>query len=160
MAKNASYTSQTIADELQDAVAKTLMTDIVYQFQKALFISIITDESTDISVCGKLILYVKFVYQNFDVHSYFLGNFNVGEKHASTITKALIKALSEMNIPSEKIVCLGSDGTSVMTGVRNGVAARLKQLAPFMLNVHCVAQRLAASKLDIMQQYKTALTNL
>jgi hypothetical protein len=46
-----------------------------------------TDESTDISVTGKLIVYVRFVDEEFNVKSQFLGNFNVSKKDAGTTLK-------------------------------------------------------------------------
>ena len=38
---------------------------------------------------------------------------------------------------------LGSDGASVMTGVRSGVSTRLKADNLYIVNIHCVAHRLA-----------------
>ena len=37
----------------------------------------------------------------------------------------------------------GSDGASVMTGVRSGISTRLKADNPYIVNIHCVAHRLA-----------------
>ena len=71
--KNATYKSRQIAEEMQQAIADTLQNDIIEDLKKAPFISIMTDESTDISVTGKLIFYVRFVDQNFNVRSHFLG---------------------------------------------------------------------------------------
>lgn len=132
------------------------MCDIIDSMKQSLCVAVLTDESTDISVKGKLVVYVKFVDVNFDVKNHFVGNF---EKDATTITNMLITVLTERGVPSEKILFLGSDGASVMTGVKNGVSAQLKRISPYLLNIHCVAHRLAlctsqaASKLDTMQKY-------
>lgn len=142
------------------------MADILDEMKDALCVAILSDESTDISVTGKLILYVRFISKDFDVKSHFVGNFSIGEKDATTITNKLTTALAERGIPANKILCLGSDGASVMTGMNNGVAAQLKRMSPFLINIHCVAHRLAlctsqaASKVDVMQQYKSILTSL
>jgi hypothetical protein len=42
-----------------------------------------------------------------------------------------------------KCVAVASDGASVMVGIRSGVVTRVKQLAPFIVAVHCVAHRLS-----------------
>ncbi|XP_077869655.1 zinc finger protein 862-like [Saccoglossus kowalevskii] len=53
-----------------------------------------------------------------------------------------------------------------MVGRKNSVSAKLKDINPFLLNVHCVAHRLAlctnqaASTLDYLKEYKNILTNL
>ena len=41
-----------------------------------------------------------------------------------------------------------SDGASVMTGIHNGVAARLKRVNNMMLNFHCICHRLALACCD------------
>ena len=61
VAQNVSYQSCTVADELQQAVSDTIFSKIIYDMKTALCVAILTDENTDISVTGKLILYVKFV---------------------------------------------------------------------------------------------------
>lgn len=43
----------------------------------------------------------------------------------------------------EQVVVLGSDGAAVMIGKENAVAARLSQKQPSLVNIHCVAHRLA-----------------
>lgn len=64
LAQNASYRSRTIAKEIQQAIADTVMSEIIENLKNALCVAILTDESTDISVTGKLIVYVKFVDNN------------------------------------------------------------------------------------------------
>ena len=53
-------------------------------------LSVMAVESTDISVTGKLILYERFIDENFDVRSHFLGNFSIAEKAAPTITECIV----------------------------------------------------------------------
>lgn len=131
-AKNATYRSRTIAEEMQQAIADTIHSEIIDDMKKANFIAVMTDESTDISVTGKLIVYVRFVDEEFNVRSHFLGNFNVSEKDAATITDCITKALSERGVSPDKILCLWSDGASVMTGKKSGVAA-----IPCQHTLHC-----------------------
>lgn len=47
-----------------------------------------------------------------------------------------------------QMVVFGCDGTSVMMGVNNEVAAKLKQLCPTPVPIWCVAHRLELSGLD------------
>ena len=54
VAKNATYSSHPIAEELQQAVADTIMSDVIADLKDSLCLAILTDESTDISVSGKL----------------------------------------------------------------------------------------------------------
>ena len=43
----------------------------------------------------------------------------------------------------QKVMGFGSDCTAVMIGKRSGVSTRLRAHNPFMMNIHCVAHRLA-----------------
>ena len=40
-----------------------------------------------------------------------------------------------------KIIGFGSDGAAIMTGSRNGVATRMKELSPHCIAVHCMAHQ-------------------
>ena len=44
----------------------------------------------------------------------------------------------------DRCVGFGSDGASVMVGIRSGVATCLKTVNPFIVSVHCAAHRLAS----------------
>ena len=48
-----------------------------------------------------------------------------------------------------------SDGASVMTGAKGGVAAKLrKDFASTMINIHCICHRLALACADTGDDYK------
>jgi len=61
------------------------------------------------------------------------------------------------------MVGFGSDGASVMTGRLNGVGVMLQKQAHHMIQIHCMAHRLAlvcvdaANKNPYMQEYRTKL---
>ena len=48
----------------------------------------------------------------------------------------------------EKLVFFCADGASVNMGIRNGVAAKLKEEVGHLLSIHCVAHRLELSMVD------------
>ena len=43
---------------------------------------------------------------------------------------------------------LATDGASVMTGKKNGVATKLKELNPVLISVHCICHKLALACTD------------
>ena len=45
----------------------------------------------------------------------------------------------EKGVSVDKVIGFGSDGASIMTGKKNGVATRFKKVAPHMIAVHCMA---------------------
>ena len=59
------------------------------------------------------------------------------------------------------MVGFGSDGASVMTGYRNGVASKIKRNVQHVFSIHCVAHRLALASGDAADKvdYLTTLSS-
>ena len=57
-----------------------------------------------------------------------MSNVAVQAGDAETTTKMVLDVLNEKGISFSKVVGLGSDGAAVMTGNRNGVGMKLKNL--------------------------------
>ena len=73
----------------------------------------------------------------------FLAVVPLSDGRADTITAALLQCLSDNELPLDRLCAFGSDGAKVMVGRNNGVAAQLRQRTTHLLNIHCVAHRLA-----------------
>ena len=59
---------------------------------------------------------------------------------ADVVTEHLCETLSKWNINLNTIYGFGSDGASLMTGRKNGVATQMKNKNPVMVTIHCLAQ--------------------
>ncbi|XP_070205903.1 zinc finger protein 862-like [Littorina saxatilis] len=74
--------------------------------------------------------------------------------------------MKSRKVGTNKIVALGSDGAAAMTGKGKGVTGLLLRENPHMINVHCVAHRLAvctsqaAQDVPALQAYQETLTSL
>ena len=55
------------------------------------------------------------------------------------------KRSPEKELSPSKMIGFGSDGASVMTGENKGVKGRLKEQNAHMVDIHCMAHRLALS---------------
>lgn len=104
--------------------------------------SLIVDESTDISVTKNLIFYVRY-WADDRLQTRFLANVALpdGRADAETIFNAILKRFNAADLSIDKMIGFGSDGASVMVGDTSGVAARLKQLNPNIMNFHCEAHK-------------------
>jgi len=54
-----------------------------------------------------------------------------------------MRQLQVSKLELSKLTELATDGASVMTGKRNGVASKLREELKLLLNVHCICHRLA-----------------
>ena len=121
---------------------------------------LLSDEVTDIAVMEMLITFVQFFNQETDkVQTNFLSVNNIlaqsDSANAETIYKILVDMLTSLNIPTEKLSSFASDGCSVMTGKKSGVAQRLKVgLNKSILSFHCICHRLALACTDANVEVK------
>ena len=64
------------------------------------------------------------------------------------------------------MVGFGSDGASVMVGKKAGVAARIREIVPHLVNNHCIAHRLAlaaaqaSDSIPYLKKFKAVLQQL
>ena len=82
-----------------------------------------------------------------------MSNVAVHAGDAETITKKVLDVLNENGISFSKVVGLGSDG-AVMTGKRNGVGMKFKNLDSFLVYFQCCAQLVALAANDVAKYFR------
>ena len=112
-----------------------------------------TDEVTDISVFSQLITFVEFVDPNSGkllVNLLSVDNVLEGFDlaNARAISELVLKSCVDSDVPFSRVTGFSSDGASVMLGKNNGVAARLRDHNPKLINIHCVCHKLALACSD------------
>ena len=95
-----------------------------------------TDESTDISVLKQLVLMGKYLTHD-GVRTSFLTITDIPNGTAETIEGVMLNFTREKGLQITRFCAFGSDGASVMTEKRSGVAVRLRSHSPRMISVHC-----------------------
>ena len=112
-------------------------------------ITLLIDESTDISTSENMVLYIAYIGPDHRVHTTFVGMEHCPLTDAKSIHQLISQYFQVRGIDiSIKLVCFCSDGASVMTGIKNGVGARLQKDNPYLLKIHCIAHRLALAVAD------------
>ena len=113
---------------------------------------LLADETSDVSLLEQLIMFVKFVdYELGEPRTVFLSAECITDPsgpNAKVLTESILGVLKEFDLNINKMKSFVSDGASVMTGINNGVAARLKRVNNVMLNFHCICHRLAPACCD------------
>ena len=149
-------------------MAQVVETELKSKIASANVYSLMCDESDDVSVKKKLVCYVRFIPGNgsFKPETHFLDNVTIDKGDAETVYNGLKSAAEDKGIDVSKVMFFGSDGASVMTGSKSGVSARLRQDQPKLLNIHCMAHKLAlctsqaSDSVTYLKKYKETLTNL
>ncbi|KAJ8043554.1 hypothetical protein HOLleu_10692 [Holothuria leucospilota] len=144
--KNAKYTSQRTIKELLDAMCQTIRQTIQRDIIASTYFGMMVDETTDIAVLKQLIVFIRVTDKDSNKlkqKTSFFDIKDIPDGRADTITRELKKMLDEGGIDFTDMAGFGSDGASVMVGRRNGVASKLREEIPTLINIHCVAHRLA-----------------
>ena len=144
IAKNATYTSKVSCREFQQCISEVIQKDILTAVQKADFYSVLIDESTDISVSKQMVVYLRIANEQFEPKTFFLEDVCIEDpkSDAKVLFGNLTECLERKGLNLSKCFGFGSDGASVMTGRRSGVATRVKERSPHCVNIHCMAHRL------------------
>ncbi|CAM4347987.1 unnamed protein product [Leuciscus chuanchicus] len=125
------YCHSDSVDDMERALEHVVVEQIREKLKNSDFIGIIIDETVNITVNKKLIVYLKLEIKG-KVETCFLGNYDVDSGTARCIYDRVVA----VDIALSRVIGLGSDGASVMMGRHVGGL------------VHCVAHRAALAALD------------
>ena len=137
-----SYLSNKIQNDIIHSVAGVMKTRIEFEIKTTKFVSIIIDETPDISHKEQLCLILRYYFGN-DIHDRFLGFVNVSESRtADTLSNIILELLNKQDCTA-KLVAQSYDGATVMSGIRNGVQQKIKNVCPQAIYIWCNAHILA-----------------
>lgn len=159
------YTGHTKCQEMQGAAADVCRTGLREDMQKAQFIGLMVDESIDVAIQKRLVITIKIVKDG-QVQVLFGENVEVENGKAVTIVDAIRSFLVRHNVPLAKLIGLGTDGASVMTGRVNGVHTVLQRLNPSLVTVWCCAHKLslvchyAAKSISSLERLQATLVSI
>ena len=134
------WRSKNYAFEFLESINVVISQEIMEELASANFHSLTFDESTDISASKCLILYFKYKV-SFEYKIIFGGIIQLKSCEASSIVAAIEEFYKKYMLEMHKMVMFTSDGAAVMLGRRNGVAVKLKERIPHLVQQHCVAHR-------------------
>ena len=116
--------------------------------KRASCFALLCDEVCDIANNEQLVTFIKYVDPDSSkATTQFLSTkdllTNSESANAETIKSTVLTQIAESKLEVSKLTGLATDGASVMTGKRNGVASKLREESKLLLSVHCFCHRLA-----------------
>ena len=114
---------------------------------QARVICVSLDESTDVPTKEMLVVYLSWVDEMGVPHVEFVWLPRMMGTSATNIYGTIKTLLKKCGL-YDKLVALGSDGASVMTGKKKGVGAKLRGDVAYLLAMHCVCHKLALGAND------------
>lgn len=136
------YLSSTICDEVIELMANEVRTAICEELKKSKYFSLVVDSTPDISHVDQLTLAVRYVLSNGAPCERFLTFIpNSGHK-AEQMFVEIIAELKKLNINVTDCRGQSYDNASNMSGLYNGLQAKIQELAPLALFIPCAAHSL------------------
>ena len=143
-------------------IAQTIVDDLVIKIKQSDVFGLLTDEVTDISNICQLVSFIKyFDEEKGKADTVFIDcsdllNFSPkASPDANAIVSCLTEKFKELNLEVAKLKAFVSDGASVMTGSKGGVATKLKNdFSKTLINIHCICHRLALACADTGDEFK------
>ena len=152
------HRSQGSQRELFLFLRQALKNDLLKKVQAANSYGLLVDEVTDVTVLEQLISFIQFVNQQSRAPEVLSVQNVLGTStsaNAETIVNVITEELKQDKLDINKLRSFASDGTSVMTGSRNGVAAKLREQVPNLINIHCICHRLTLACNDTNDTLKS-----
>ncbi|CAM4639073.1 unnamed protein product [Leuciscus chuanchicus] len=131
------WMSNTIQSEIIQQFAHAIQRDIVARSSESRFYGLTADGTTDVSTTEQFSCNLQFVDGSLESHCLFLGFYNAQDSTGQTLFSCIKDVFLRLNIPIERLVAYCFDGASNMSGCFSGVQARLKELCPQSMYVHC-----------------------
>ena len=131
----------------QDEIAENLEKQLVEKLKISKF-SLQIDETT-MNNSVLLLAYVRYIDSMIIPEEILFIN-KLIDTQSETIFAAVYDFLQNNGIPLSNLLQIATDGASAMTGKHNGFVAKLKEVAPHIMTIHCIIhwQHLAAKSLN------------
>ncbi|XP_071961197.1 zinc finger protein 862-like [Antedon mediterranea] len=154
------YGNRFKAREFVHALAETMRNDVKKLIERASFITIMADGSTDRTVVEQETVKVRFVSKGCPA-AVLADLVPLEYAHAEGVLAAIVKGLGRLGLqmdnladfskPGPTAVAANFDGAAVMMGNRTGVATRIRETMPAVIPFHCVAHNLELAVLDTVK---------
>lgn len=161
------YESSYTSTALLEAINATLEDELKEKLEVSPVVTALADESTDIAVHKRLGLYAQLINPvTMTPSTDFITNVQLTLGTGVAIATAIYEQFMKRGVTPKKVMGLGSDGATVMTGQGKGTTGIMLRENPHMVNIHCVAHRLnlctsqASHSIDALKDYQDVLTNL
>ena len=151
--KSDKYTSHDMQNEMLGVMALKLLRKIADDVRTSKF-TIMVDETTDISTTEQVVIVLRWVGTDLDVHEDFIGLYSTDSICSGPLVNIVKDVLLRLNLSIEN--CRGQcyDGAANMRGCRTGVAKQITDMEPRAIFLHCYGHALNLACQDTIRSIK------
>lgn len=156
--KQNKYTSHEIQNEILKtmAMSSSVLRNIASCLQRSPFLTLMMDESTDVSNTEQVVIVFRWVSDLLEVHEEFLGLYQVASIKAEVLYSysTTMDCLKRSKISVAKLRGQCYDGASTMSGAKSGVAKRIQDEEPRAVLTHCYGHAISLAICDVLKHSK------
>ena len=141
-------------NELIRIMALHVLRQLTAKFHKSPFITIMIDETTDITNQEQVVVVLRTVGENFSIEEDLVGLYSVSRIDATTLVTVIKDTLIRLNLPVNKLRGQCYDGCSTMSGHRSGVAKQIRDEEARAVYTHCYSHSLSLAASDTIKKSK------
>ena len=149
LSQHAQWISPTVQNEILEIIAKLVTAKITEEVKDSGNYSVIVDETSDISRLEQVAVCLRYVFEGSTKES-FVGFHSTKSTEGLVLYDLLTSAVGELGLELKDIVGQCFDGAANMSGIRKGLATRMKECSPQVLYVHCYAHTLNLAMQDAL----------
>uniref|UniRef100_A0A9J8A5F5 Uncharacterized protein n=1 Tax=Cyprinus carpio carpio TaxID=630221 RepID=A0A9J8A5F5_CYPCA len=135
--------SNFLSPQIQNDILQILSLNIVREIASAvrnlltLQYSIIMDGTQDVAGVEQESICIWYVDHDLIPHEEFVGLYEVSSTTGENLARVAVDVLQRMNLPLSGLCGQTYDGAANMSGKTGGVQAKIKEIQPLALYVHC-----------------------
>ena len=152
--KQNKYTSHEIQNEILKTMAISVSRDIASCLQSSPSLTLMMDETTDVSNTKQVLIVFRWVSDSLEVHEEFFGLYQVASIKAEVLASTAMDCLQRSNISVIKLHGQCYDGASNMSGAKSGVAKRIQDEEPRAVFTHYYGHAISLAVCDVLKQLK------
>ena len=116
--------------------------------------AVIVDETADVSKKEQVSVCLSYVANGVKKEA-FVGYFTTKSTEGEVLYELVTKAIKDLGLNLKDIVGQCYDGAANMSGIKKGLAVRMKETSPLAIYVHCYGHLLNLAIKDTMNNIKS-----
>ena len=116
------------------------------------------DESTDVSSCSQLLVYIRYVHEKKFKEEFLLCRELETTTKAQDVSELIDSFFQENTIEWKNLCGVCTDGAPAMLGSRSGFQKLVKDRSPEVRSIHCMIHRQALACKTMPPQLLTVMT--
>ena len=153
--KTDKYTAPDMQNEILKVMALQVLRQVVSSLHATPFLTIMVDETTDISNKEQVVICFRWVDSKLVAHEEFIGLYQVESTQVTVLLAVIHDVLQRLDVSITKLRGQSYDGASSMSGSRGGVATLILEEESRAVYTHCYRHALNFACCDAVKGCKS-----